>query len=128
MHSTPGKIAFNNTQYVYIRETNHAVVRHWAAKHKAQKTVEYVPQLGIISELHDAGWDSPQFINGSSPKYKETHMVWAALSSTPDAYHEATLIESLLSADSAQDYKRLRRTLSQAGYPDGVLDTVPMPK
>lgn len=129
MHSTPGNIAFDNTRYVYIREMNHhAVVRYWVAKHKAQKMVEKVPQLGVYSELFDPAEEPGGFINGSSPKYKETYVVWAVPSSTTFAYHEAKHIESLLSAGSAQDYKSSRHALSQAGYPDSALDAVPAPE
>jgi hypothetical protein len=128
MHSTPRRIAFDDGQNVWMREADHTVVGHWATKHSAQLLVERVRESGAISHFVESAIDRPIAINGTIPKYIETHNVWVVPSSKLGAYYEATLIESLLSAVSAQDCKRLRRTLSQAGYPDSVLDTVPEPK
>ena len=61
------------------------------------------------------------------PAPQKGDMVWAVPSSTMGAFHDASLIQRLVSTVSAREYEEIHRALSEAGYPNDVLAVAPAP-
>ena len=127
MHCTPETVQFKDDgRDVYFPTSDCSLVRHWMNEHGAEVKVAWIPKQGGIPLLHDPKWD----IIGSGPgqEYTKGPTVWAVPRSTKGACDEARLIQRLVSPASARDYQESRRNLSNAGYPDDVLDAAPIPR
>lgn len=115
----------DNGLYVWLRPVTGSLVEFWARRYGARAMEECISDHGHV-DLVDAGYDCP-FVLGARP-YRKGAAVLAALSHDMGAYYEAQLMREFLSATTADDYSRARRALSQASYPDELLDSVRSPE
>ena len=127
MCCTPDMVEFgNNGEEIYVKKTDCPLVKHWARKYQARVKVAWIPKLGPPL-LFDFGVEHVAFMAPGS-EVEKGDMVWAVPSSTMGVLHDASLIKRLVSAVSVEDYYGIRRNLSEAGYPDDILDVVPSPR
>jgi hypothetical protein len=125
MRCLPEMVTFENDgEEIYVKKSECPLARYWASKYGAKVKVAWLPKGGGAPLLFDSDYVT-SIVPGQGLEKGDT--VWAVPSSTTGAFHDASLIEHLLSTTNAKDYKEIRRNLSEAGYPDDVLDAVPTP-
>lgn len=127
MHCTSEMVTVKDDgREVYIKKSECPLVRCWASKYGAKVKVAWIPKGGGCPVLFDP---DVEYITSMTPdqELEKGDTMWAVPSSTMGAFRDASLIERLLSTTNAKDYKEIRRNLSEAGYPDDVLDAAPTP-
>jgi hypothetical protein len=125
MHCTPEIVTFKDDgNEIYVKKSECPLVRYWASQYRAKVKVAWIPRAGGCPRLFD-----PDCVVYMAPgqELEKGDTMWAVPSSTMGAFRDANLIERLLSTANAKDYEEIRRNLSEAGYPDDVLDTAPTP-
>ena len=132
MSCTPDAVDFkDNGEYIYFKKTDCSLVKHWATKYDAKEKMEWIPEVSgtLVGEPELSDPDVEHIISiVPGPELRKGDTVWAVPSSTMGASSDASLIERLVSTASAKDYEEIRRNLSEAGYPDDVLDAAPTPR
>jgi hypothetical protein len=128
MRCTPGMVEFKDDgREIHVRKSDCLLVQYWASKYGARVKVAWTPKEGGSPLLLDHDVEQvTSLVPG--PEWEKGDTVWAVPSSTMGAFHEASLIERLVSTASAKDYEEIRRSLSEAGCPDDVLDAAPTPR
>ena len=129
MHSTPKTIqVVDNGRWVVFRKIDPPLARHWATKHNAETMSLVTPQGDLPQVLIVDLVDVPPVSLDRDTTYDLVEECWVAPSSNLNASNEAFHIQRLLHTQSAIEYNQSRQTLTQAGYPDAVLNTVPRPE
>ena len=111
----------------YVKKSSCALVRYWASKYGAKVKVAWISKEGGDPLLSDSNVECVASIVPGS-EFEQGDTVWAVPSTTPGASHDASLIKRLVSTASAKEYAEIRQDLSAAGYPDNILDAVPVPE
>lgn len=125
MHCTPKMAMFKDDgREIYVKESECPLIQFWASKYGAKVKVAWIPKGGGSPLLFDS-----EYVASVAPgqELEKGDSMWTVPSSTMGAFHDANLIERLLSTADAKDYKEIRRNLSEVGYPDDVLDAAPTP-
>jgi hypothetical protein len=132
MHCTPEIVTFKDDgKEIYVKKSECPLVRYWASQYRAKVKVAWIPKEGGRPLLSDPDVQYPdvEYVASMAPgqEFEKGGTMWVVPSSTIGAFRDANLIERLLCTANAKDYEEIRRNLSEAGYPDDVLDTAPTP-
>jgi len=123
---TPDVVGFaDDGKWIYVKKTDCPLVDYWARRHQADETVALAQKARPPIVLDPGEEFVASMAPGSEIEGEDT--VWVVPSSTMGAFREASLIKRLVFAVSAKDNREIRRGLSEIGYPDDILDTVPSP-
>jgi hypothetical protein len=110
---------------VGFRDTDCAVVRHWARKYRATLKREWLSSQGYVRTPARES-DVPPFPTGG-PAYEPGDLLLLASSLVAGASNEAALIAQLVSAGDVREYETFYNALSLEGYPPSILGAVPPP-
>ena len=128
MRCAPGMVEFKDDgREIHVKKSDCSLIQYWASKYGAKVKVAWAPKEGGSPLLFDPDVEQVASM-APSPELEKGDTVWAVPSSTMGAFRDASLIERLVSTASAKDYEEIRRNLSEAGYPDDVLDAAPTPR
>ena len=127
MRCTPGMVEFKDDgREIHFKKSDCPLVRYWASKYGAKVKMAWIPKEGGSPLLFDPDVEHVASM-ASGLKLEKGDTVWAVPSSTMGAFRDASLIERLVSTASAKDHEEIRRNLSEAGYPDDILDAASTP-
>ena len=126
MRCTPQIVTFKDDgSEIHVKKSECPLVRYWASKYGAEVKVAWIPKGGGGGPLlFDYDCVVP-VVPGQGLEKGDT--MWVVPSDTMGASRDANLIERLLSTANTRDYEEICRNLSEAGYPDDVLDGAPTP-